>query len=246
MILNNNSRFKLPSFNIIGGSTKTFEVKLKDLFGESAVFFCNGISEDRSIMIDTSGVNVIPRQNCIYILNDKDVGYQYYMWSGDIYVPVFFLLSVSNFAGFATNLIIEKKCNAIDAEVHMKFDFTDTINVNGKYIYQIAACSESAGIVNYMAEQGILIISKNIDFETNILNDTDDFIYEDDNLLFVYTETTAYIVGNIPYERDWLSLSSGGSAITPDENVIYVISSGNYTGKYVWDKTISLYIEYED
>lgn len=49
----------------------------------------------------------------------------------------------------------------------------------------------------------------------------------------------AYIVGSTPYASDWLSLSEGGTALTPEEGVIYyVLSAGDYQySSYRWGGT---------
>ena len=245
-MLDNNIRFKLPSFNIIGGSTKTFKVNLKNLFGNSSVFFCDQLSPDNLSIITSDGTIVVPDENCLYIINDAGADYQYYMWDGSSYVSPSFILSVSNFAGFATNLVLEKECIVNGSEVYVALDFADTININGKFIYQIAAYLNSDSGINYIAEQGFLIVSKNIDFESNILNGINESTYEDDDLLFVYEEMDAYIVGSVPFASNWLSLSANGDPLAPNDNVIYIISDGDYAGKYVWDASTVTYIEYED
>ena len=49
----------------------------------------------------------------------------------------------------------------------------------------------------------------------------------------------AYVVGSTPYEADWLSLSAGGSPLTPTESDTYVVASdGAYVNTmYRWDGT---------
>ena len=68
-MLDNNIRFKLPSFNIIGGSTRTFRVNLKSLFGNSSVFFCDQLSSDNLSITTADGTVVVPDENCLYIIN---------------------------------------------------------------------------------------------------------------------------------------------------------------------------------
>lgn len=245
-MLNNNMRFKLPSFNIIGGSTKLFRVSLNDLFGSSSVLFCSGISSDNLSIVDMNGESIAPDQNCIYVINDGDSEFQYYMWDGELYTSPSFILSVSDFAGFSTNLILEKKVYAQGTDVCIILNFNNTINTSGKFVYQVAACTNSSENFNYIAEQGFLIISKNIDLEDNILNGTDDSSYEDDGLLFTYEEKQAYAVGAAPFESNWISLSPDGAPVVPADNIIYIISDGDYAGKYVWDASTVTYIEYED
>lgn len=49
----------------------------------------------------------------------------------------------------------------------------------------------------------------------------------------------AYVVGSTPYSQDWLSAESGGTALTPEANKIYlVVSPGDYENKqYRWAGT---------
>jgi len=52
-------------------------------------------------------------------------------------------------------------------------------------------------------------------------------------------EKLAYVVGSTPYAVDWLSLTSGGAALTPEIGVLYIIASaGEYLNRlYRWNGT---------
>lgn len=56
---------------------------------------------------------------------------------------------------------------------------------------------------------------------------------------FVDDVIDAYVVGSTPFAADWLSETSGGTALTPSDSVIYVIvSDGDYVNKtYRWSGT---------
>ena len=52
-------------------------------------------------------------------------------------------------------------------------------------------------------------------------------------------EKLAYVVGSTPYAIDWLSLTDGGSALTPETGILYIIASaGTYLNRlYRWNGT---------
>ena len=56
---------------------------------------------------------------------------------------------------------------------------------------------------------------------------------------FVDDVIDAYIIGTTPYAQDWLSLSSGGSPLTPTNSAIYIIvSPGDYQNQqFRWSGT---------
>lgn len=56
---------------------------------------------------------------------------------------------------------------------------------------------------------------------------------------FVDDIVDAYVVGSTPYAQDWLSLTSGGTALTPDASKIYlVVSAGDYQNQqFRWSGT---------
>lgn len=56
---------------------------------------------------------------------------------------------------------------------------------------------------------------------------------------FVDDVVDAYIVGSTPYAADWLSLTSGGAALTPAASAIYlIVSAGEYQNRqYRWSGT---------
>ena len=56
---------------------------------------------------------------------------------------------------------------------------------------------------------------------------------------FVDDVVDAYVVGSTPYAADWLSLTSGGAALTPAASTIYlIVSAGEYQNQqYRWSGT---------
>lgn len=235
-MLNNNKRFKLPTFSMIGGATKAFKIPLHDILGN--VFVTHIDSLDNINIFDDDRV---------YLVTDKITGKtDCYLWDGTQYNVALCILSVCEYTATQADLIIEKECIIKQDAVSVTFNFEDTINIGGKFIYQIAICSSTNQNVRYFLEQGTLMISRNIDIAENVINGIDESTYEDDDILFVYEEMNAYIIGSVPFASNWLSLSANGDPLTPDDNVIYIVSDGDYAGKYVWDASTVTYIEYED
>lgn len=73
-----------------------------------------------------------------------------------------------------------------------------------------------------------------------------DILYADGKLYDPTDYTTAYVVGSTPFANDWLSLTDGGTPITPaaDGKVYKVATVGEYENKlYTWDGTASEYVE---
>ena len=73
-----------------------------------------------------------------------------------------------------------------------------------------------------------------------------DVLYSDGKLYDPTDYTTAYVVGATAFANDWLSLTDGGTPITPaaDGKVYKVATDGEYKDKmYTWDDTASEYVE---
>ena len=72
--------------------------------------------------------------------------------------------------------------------------------------------------------------------------------YEDSLYKCIISVTNVYIVGETPFASDWLSLTEGGEALTPDNKSFYkIVTEGDYKNKvYKWNDVSEKYSSEKD
>ena len=233
----NDKRFVLPRYFIIGGNTE-LSVKLSSFYDKPVVHsYIVGNELTSEWLQDESGNAIIPEVGRFYHIasvgsyNDK-----YFIWTKSGYHELKCYFSMQTYSNQQQDPILYKECLIKEDYIDIELEVEETLNLYGKFIYQISMFSEGNDAPFLDSKQGLLVIGRNIDI-ANMLNMTSgnyDVENEDGFIDIVYEEKQAYVVGAVPFAKDWLSEEVSGDAFEPEMYVAYIVLDEEYSGTYIW------------